>query len=209
MPHPVIESVPKQLLIDGKWVDAGSGATLDVHNPATGEVVCAVADAAPADGRLALEAAVAAQPAFAATTPLERHEMLMKAFQLLHERIDELALLMTTEMGKPLAESRGEIGYAAEFLRHFAGEALRIDGGYQAAPQGGARFLVAKQPVGPCLLITPWNFPMAMGTRKLGPAIAAGCTSVIKPASQTPLSMLALVEILQEAGVPDGWSTAW
>jgi succinate-semialdehyde dehydrogenase/glutarate-semialdehyde dehydrogenase len=204
MPNPVIESVPKQLLIGGAWVDASTGATLDVVNPATGETVCAVADASPEDGRRALDAAVAAQPAFAATTPLERHEILMRAFHLLHERIDDLALLMTIEMGKPLAESRGEIGYAAEFLRHFAGEALRVDGGYQVAPQGGARFLVAKQPVGPCLLITPWNFPMAMGTRKLGPAIAAGCTSVIKPASQTPLSMLALVDILQEAGVADG-----
>jgi succinate-semialdehyde dehydrogenase/glutarate-semialdehyde dehydrogenase len=130
--------------------------------------------------------------------------MLTRAFTLLHERIDDLALLMTLEMGKPVAEARGEIAYAAEFLRHFAGEATRISGGYQTAPAGGARFLIAKQPVGPCLLITPWNFPMAMGTRKLGPAIAAGCTSVVKPAHQTPLSMLALVEILREAGVPDG-----
>ena len=123
---------------------------------------------------------------------------------LLHERIDDLALLMTLEMGKPLAEARGEIAYAAEFFRHFAEEAVRIDGGYQTAPAGGSRFLVARQPVGPCLLITPWNFPMAMGTRKLGPAIAAGCTSVIKPAPQTPLSMLALMDILSEAGLPAG-----
>ena len=130
--------------------------------------------------------------------------MLTGAFELLHERIDDLALLMTLEMGKPLAEARGEIAYAAEFFRHFAGEAVRIDGGYQTAPAGGARFLIARQPVGPCLLITPWNFPMAMGTRKLGPAIAAGCTSVIKPAHQTPLSMLALMDILAEAGVPAG-----
>src|SRR5690625_2377645 len=107
---------------------------------------------------------------------------------------------MTLEMGKPLAESKGEIAYAAEFFRHSAGDALRISGGYQAAPAGGARFIIAKQPVGPSLLITPWNFPMAMGTRKLGPAIAAGCTSVIKPAAQTPLSMLALVDILREVG---------
>ncbi len=115
---------------------------------------------------------------------------------------------MTLEMGKPLAESRGEIAYAAEFFRHFAEEAVRIDGGYQTAPAGGSRFLVARQPVGPCLLITPWNFPMAMGTRKLGPAIAAGCTSVIKPAPQTPLSMLALMDILAEAGLPPVSSTA-
>ena len=130
--------------------------------------------------------------------------MLTGAFELMHERIDDLALLMTMEMGKPLAEARGEIAYAAEFFRHFAGEAVRIDGGYQTAPAGGSRFLVARQPVGPCLLITPWNFPMAMGTRKMGPAIAAGCTSVIKPAHQTPLSMLALMDILTEAGVPAG-----
>jgi succinate-semialdehyde dehydrogenase/glutarate-semialdehyde dehydrogenase len=163
-----------------------------------------VADATPQDGRAALDAAVAAQPGFAATSPRERADMLTRAFELLHERIDDLALLMTLEMGKPIAEARGEIAYAAEFFRHFAGEAVRIDGGYQIAPAGGARFLVARQPVGPCLLITPWNFPMAMGTRKLGPAIAAGCSSVIKPAHQTPLSMLALMDILTEAGVPAG-----
>src|SRR5699024_10771090 len=130
-----------------------------------------VADASPADGRRALDAAVAAQQDFAATTPRQRSDMLMRAFHLLHERIEELALLMTLEMGKPLADSRGEINYAAEFFRHFAEEATRINGGYQTAPGGGSRFLVAKQPVGPCILITPWNFPMAMGTRKIGPAI--------------------------------------
>lgn len=202
--HEVIERVPKQLFINGAWVDATAGATLDVHDPATGEVLCAVADANPADGRRALHAAVAAQADFAATTPRERSDMLMRAFHLLHERKEELALLMTLEMGKPLADARGEIVYAAEFFRHFAEEATRIDGNYQVAPTGGARFLVTRQPVGPCLLITPWNFPMAMGTRKLGPAIAAGCTSVIKPAAQTPLSMLALGGILAEAGVPAG-----
>ncbi|MGB5935749.1 MAG: NAD-dependent succinate-semialdehyde dehydrogenase, partial [Ornithinimicrobium sp.] len=175
-----------------------------VLNPATGQALCAVADASPADGRRALDAAVAAQADYAATTALERHDILMRAFELLLKRQDDLALLMTLEMGKPVAEAKGEIGYAAEFFRHFAGEALRIDGGYQSAPQGGARFLVTRQPVGPCLLITPWNFPMAMGTRKLGPALAAGCTSVLKPAHQTPLSMLALAQILKEAGVPDG-----
>ncbi|GGK72410.1 NAD-dependent succinate-semialdehyde dehydrogenase [Ornithinimicrobium pekingense] len=200
----VVSTVPSQLFVAGRWVDATGGATFEVVNPATGEVVREVADATPQDGRAALEAAVAAQPGFARTTPLERHEILMTAFGLLHERADDLALLMTTEMGKPLAEARGEISYAAEFLRHFAGEALRIDGGYQVAPQGGARMLVTRQPVGPCLLITPWNFPMAMGTRKIAPAIAAGCTSVIKPAHQTPLSMLAFVDILREAGLPDG-----
>ncbi len=200
----VVNDVPKQLLIAGRWVDAASGATFDVADPSTGEVLCGVADAGPEDGMAALRAAADAQRAFAATPPRARADMLMAAFRLLHERIDDLALLMTLEMGKPLAESRGEIAYAAEFFRHFAEEAVRINGGYQVAPAGGSRVLVARQPVGPCLLVTPWNFPMAMGTRKLGPAIAAGCTSVIKPAAQTPLSMLALAALLREAGVPDG-----
>ena len=200
----VIAAVPTQLHIGGRWVDAEGGATLSVVDPATGEELCTVADATPADGMAALDAAVAAQSSFAAMPPQARADILTRAFQLLHERIDDLALLMTLEMGKPVAEARGEITYAAEFLRHFAGEATRISGGYQTAPAGGARFLIARQPVGPSLLITPWNFPMAMGTRKIGPAIAAGCTSVIKPAQQTPLSMLALVDILREAGAPDG-----
>ena len=200
----VIESVEKRLFIGGEWVDAADGGTFEVIDPATGGALCAVADATPADGKAALESAVAAQSAFAATSPRNRADMLNGAFELMHERIDDLALLMTLEMGKPLAEARGEIAYAAEFFRHFAGEAERIDGGYQTAPAGGARFLVARQPVGPCVLITPWNFPMAMGSRKIGPAIAAGCTSVVKPAHQTPLSMLALMNILTEAGVPAG-----
>ncbi|WP_433167930.1 NAD-dependent succinate-semialdehyde dehydrogenase [Kribbella sp. CA-247076] len=200
----VVGAVEKRLYVGGRWVDASGGRTFDVLDPATGAKLCSVADASPADGRAALDAAVAAQPAFAKTSPRERADMLTAAYELLLERVDDLALLMTLEMGKPLAEARGEIAYAAEFFRHFAGEAVRIDGGYQTAPAGNARFLIAKQPVGPCLLITPWNFPMAMGTRKLGPAIAAGCTSVIKPAHQTPLSMLALMDILAEAGVPAG-----
>ena len=200
----VVSAAPRQLLIGGTWVDATGGATFDVLDPSTGEVLCAVADAGPDDGRRALDAAVRAQVGFAGSSPRERADILTRAFELLHERIDDLALLMTLEMGKPVAEAKGEIAYAAEFLRHFAAEALRIDGGYQTAPAGGARFLVTRQPVGPCLLITPWNFPMAMGTRKIGPAIAAGCTSVVKPAHQTPLSMLALGAILLEAGLPDG-----
>lgn len=202
--HTAIDAVDKRLFIDGKWVDATGHATFDVVDPATGETLCAVADGSRADGMAALQAAVAAQAEFAATPPRARADMLMAAFELLHARVDELALMMTQEMGKPLAEARGEIAYAAEFFRHFAEEATRIDGGYQTAPGGGARFLIARQPVGPCLLVTPWNFPMAMGTRKLGPAIAAGCTSVVKPAHQTPLSMLALMGILEEAGVPAG-----
>ncbi len=200
----VVQTVEKRLFIDGKWLDASDGRTFDVVDPATGKTLCSVAEASPADGRAALDAAVAAQPDFAAASPRDRADILTRSYELLHERIDDLALLMTLEMGKPLTEARGEIAYAAEFFRHFAEEAVRIDGGYQTAPAGGARFLVARQPVGPCLLITPWNFPMAMGTRKLGPAIAAGCTSVIKPAPQTPLSMLALMDILSEAGLPAG-----
>ena len=134
----------------------------------------------------------------------DRGEILWKAFEKLNERADELALLMTLEMGKPLAESKSEIVYAAEFFRWFSGEALRVEGYYKQAANGQGRVLVLKQPVGPSLMITPWNFPMAMGTRKVGPAIAAGCTVVIKPASQTPLSMLALGQILEECGLPGG-----
>ncbi len=200
----VVDRAPKQLFVRGRWVDASGGATFDVLDPSTGDVLCAVADATPQDGLQALEAAATAQPAFAGLSPQKRADILTRAFELIHERIDDLALLMTLEMGKPVAEAKGEISYAADFLRHFAGEAVRVSGGYQVAPSGGARFLVARQPVGPCLLITPWNFPLAMGTRKIGPAIAAGCTSVIKPAHQTPLSMLAFADILREAGVPDG-----
>jgi len=200
----VVDRAPKQLFVQGRWVDASGGATFDVLDPSTGDVLCAVADATPQDGLQALEAAATAQPAFAGLSPQERADILTRGFELIHERIDDLALLMTLEMGKPVAEAKGEIAYAADFLRHFAGEAVRVSGGYQVAPSGGARFLVARQPVGPCLLITPWNFPLAMGTRKIGPAIAAGCTSVIKPAHQTPLSMLAFADILREAGVPDG-----
>jgi succinate-semialdehyde dehydrogenase/glutarate-semialdehyde dehydrogenase len=161
----VVAHVPTGLLVTGEWVDAEGGETFEVVDPATGLVLASVADASPADGRRALEAAVAAQRSFAETSPCERADILTRAFELMHERLDDLALLMTLEMGKPLAEARGEVAYAAEFLRHFAGEALRTDGGYQTAPAGGATLLVIKQPAGPCLLITPWNFPMAMGTQ--------------------------------------------
>ncbi|WP_300343481.1 NAD-dependent succinate-semialdehyde dehydrogenase [Nesterenkonia sp.] len=200
----VIQDAPKQLFIDGQWRSARSGRTLEVVDPSTAEVVCTVADASEEDGWDALRAAQRAQREFAAVPPRRRAEMLMGAFELMHQRKDDLALLMTLEMGKPLTEAYGEVAYAAEFFRHFAEEATRISGNYQVAPAGNARFLVARQPVGPSLLITPWNFPLAMGTRKLGPAIAAGCTSVLKPASQTPLSMLALAQILHEAEVPAG-----
>jgi succinate-semialdehyde dehydrogenase/glutarate-semialdehyde dehydrogenase len=200
----VVGSVDKDLFIGGKWVSATGGKTFPVKDPSTGEVLCEVADASPADGVMALDAAVAAQADWAAVAPRERGEILSRAYALLIERRDELALLMTLEMGKPLAEAKGEITYAAEFFRWFAEEAVRIGGDYAVAPNGAGRFLVTRQPVGPTLLITPWNFPMAMGTRKIGPAIAAGCTMVIKPAAQTPLSMLALAAILVEAGLPEG-----
>ncbi|MCH8569853.1 NAD-dependent succinate-semialdehyde dehydrogenase [Nesterenkonia sp. AY15] len=200
----LIEAAPKRLYIGGEWVDAEGGVTLDVNDPSTGRLLCTVADASAQDGWNALKAAEAAQPGLAAMPPRERANILMRAFELMHERKDDLALLMTLEMGKPLSDSYGEVAYAAEFFRHFAEEATRISGSYQTAPAGGARFLVTKQPVGPAILITPWNFPLAMGTRKLGPAIAAGCTSVIKPAELTPLSMLALADILHEAGLPAG-----
>ena len=163
-----------------------------------------MADGTPDDAKAALDAAVETQKEWAETAPTERSEILWRAFEALNERADELALLMTLEMGKPVAESRAEIVYAAEFFRWFSGEALRIDGLWKEAGNRLSRVLVMKQPVGPSLMITPWNFPMAMGTRKVGPAIAAGCTVVMKPAQQTPLSMLALAQILEECGLPGG-----
>jgi succinate-semialdehyde dehydrogenase/glutarate-semialdehyde dehydrogenase len=200
----VVRDVPKQLFIGGGWRDAESGRTLSVDNPATGEELCRVADASPADGQRAVDAAVAAQAAWAATAPRLRSEILRRAYDLIIARTEDLALLMTLEMGKPLAEARAEVAYGAEFFRWFSEEAVRIDGGLMTAPDGKNRLLVSRQPVGPCLLITPWNFPLAMGTRKIGPAIAAGCTIVLKPAPQTPLTSLALAAILTEAGLPDG-----
>lgn len=197
-----IATVPTGLFIAGRW--RATTDTLAVLDPATGRILCQVADATPDDGLDALAAADAAQAEWARTPARERSDLLMRAYHALLDNTERLALIMTLEMGKPLTEARGEIAYAAEFFRWFAEEAVRLDGGYMPAPTGGSRFLVAKQPVGPSLLITPWNFPMAMGTRKIGPALAAGCTCVIKPAEQTPLSMLALAEILREAGVPDG-----
>jgi succinate-semialdehyde dehydrogenase/glutarate-semialdehyde dehydrogenase len=199
-----VERVPKDLLIGGAWRPPAEGRTFDVEDPSTGQALCAVADASPADGLAALDAAAKAQGSWAQHPPRERGEILRRAFELIMKRHDELALLMTLEMGKPLPEARTEVAYAAEFFRWFAEEAVRIDGGYGVAPNGQGRFLVMKQPVGPCLLITPWNFPMAMGTRKIGPAVAAGCTMVIKPAAETPLCMLALAQILTDAGLPDG-----
>ncbi len=200
----IVEQVPKQVCIGGHWRDAQSGATFKVEDPATGSVLCEVADAGVADGMAALEMAAATQPTWAEYPPRERGEILRRAYELLMHRQEDLAVLMTLEMGKPVAESKGEIAYAAEFFRWFSEEAVRIDGSYSVAPNGQSRLLVMRQPVGPSLLITPWNFPMAMGTRKIGPAIAAGCTMILKPAQQTPLSALALADILHEAGLPEG-----
>jgi len=198
----VLNAVPKGLLIGGKWIS--TEGSVDVEDPSTGEVIASVADAAPAHGIEALDAAVAASADWAATDPRERGEILRKAFELLIERSEDIALLMTLEMGKPLAEARGEVTYGAEFFRWFSEEAVRIAGRYSVAPSGGTRLLTMKQPVGPVFAITPWNFPLAMGTRKIGPALAAGCPVVIKPASQTPLTTLALAAVLIEAGLPDG-----
>ncbi len=199
-----LDAVPKQLFIDGAWRDGAEGKTVAVEDPATGATIAAVADGTPAD---ALDALAAADRAFAAwrtTAPRERSEILRRAFEAMTARADELALLMTLEMGKPVADSRAEVTYAAEFLRWYSEEAVRIDGRFTTHQAGGGRLLTMRQPVGPCVFITPWNFPLAMGTRKIGPAIAAGCTMVVKPAKLTPLSMLALAQILSEAGLPAG-----
>jgi succinate-semialdehyde dehydrogenase/glutarate-semialdehyde dehydrogenase len=200
----VVDKVEKKLYIGGEWRDASGGDTLEVLDPATEEPLCEIADGTPEDAMAALDVAVETQEEWAATPPNDRAGILWKAFEALTERADELALLMTLEMGKPVAESKAEIIYAADFFRWFSGEALRIDGNYKQFANGTSRVLVMKQPVGPSLMITPWNFPMAMGTRKVGPAIAAGCTIVMKPAQQTPLSMLALGQILEESGLPGG-----
>ncbi|MDX6673717.1 MAG: succinate-semialdehyde dehydrogenase / glutarate-semialdehyde dehydrogenase [Solirubrobacteraceae bacterium] len=200
----IVDTVKTQLFIGGEWRDATGSRTLEVEDPSTGETLTTVADATVDDAKAALGSAADHQAEWAATAPKERSEVLRRAYELMNERVEDLALLMTLEMGKPVAESRAEIAYAADFLNWFAGEALRIDGRYSVNDKGTGRVLVMKQPVGPCIFITPWNFPTAMGTRKIGPAIAAGCTMVVKPAKQTPLSMLALAEILDEAGLPGG-----
>ncbi len=200
----IIDEVPKGLYIGGQWRDAAEGKTLSVEDPSTGESLCEVADATPDDAMAALAAAHETQAEWAATPPNDRAEILNRAFESLTERADDLALLMTLEMGKTLVESRGEIAYAAEFFRWFSGEALRIDGQYKVAGNGASRVLVMRQPIGPSLMITPWNFPTAMGTRKIGPAVAAGCTMVMKPAQNTPLSMLMLAKLLEDAGLPGG-----
>ncbi|MBD8101825.1 NAD-dependent succinate-semialdehyde dehydrogenase [Plantibacter sp. CFBP 8775] len=200
----LLAKVPNGLFIGGVWRDAAEGATLDVSDPSTGDVIKTIADASVADGTAALDAAVAAQDEWAATAPRTRSNILRKAFDLLQERREEFALLMTLEMGKPLAEANGEVTYGGEFLRWFSEEAVRISGRYGSNPEGTGMMTVSQHPVGPCFLITPWNFPLAMATRKIAPALAAGCTVVVKPAELTPLTTLYFVKLLEDAGLPAG-----
>ena len=200
----LLAKVPNGLFIGGVWRDATEGATLDVSDPSTGDVIKTIANASVADGTAALDAAVAAQDEWAATAPRARSNILRKAFDLLQERREEFALLMTLEMGKPLAEANGEVTYGGEFLRWFSEEAVRISGRYGSNPEGTGMMTVSQHPVGPCFLITPWNFPLAMATRKIAPALAAGCTVVVKPAELTPLTTLYFVKLLEDAGLPAG-----
>ncbi len=200
----LLAQVPTGLFIGGEWVEAEGGRTLPVRDPATGEVLIEIADASPGDALRALDAAVAAQESWAATAPRRRSDILRGAFDLVREHADDLALLMTLEMGKPLAEARGEVTYGGEFLRWFSEEAVRISGRYGLNPEGTGRMVVSQRPVGPCLFVTPWNFPLAMATRKIAPALAAGCTVVIKPAELTPLTTLYFAKLLVEAGLPAG-----
>ena len=200
----LLAKVPSQLFIAGAWVDSSSGRAIEVRDPATGAVIKTIADASVADAASAMDAAADSSASWAATAPRVRGEILRRAFDLLQERADEFALLMTLEMGKPLAEARGEVTYGAEFLRWFSEEAVRITGRYGKNPEGTGRMIVTHMPVGPSFLITPWNFPLAMATRKLAPAIAAGCTAIIKPAELTPLTTLYLVKLLEEVGLPAG-----
>jgi succinate-semialdehyde dehydrogenase / glutarate-semialdehyde dehydrogenase len=200
----LLARVPSQLLLGGKWVDGTSDRTIDVSDPATGLVLKTIADASVADAKRAMDIAADTQESWAATAPRVRGEILRSAFDLLQERIDDFALLMTLEMGKPLAEARGEVGYGGEFLRWFSEEAVRIAGRYGSNPEGTGRMIITQVPVGPSYLITPWNFPLAMATRKIAPALAAGCTAIIKPAALTPLTTLYFAKLLQDAGLPDG-----
>ncbi len=200
----LLASVPTGLLINGEWRGAEAGKTVAVNDPATGDVLLEIADATVDDGVAAMDAAAEAFPSWAATPARERAEILRRAFDLLQERKEDVALLMTLEMGKPLAEARGEVGYGGEFLRWFSEVTAHTQGRYGANPEGTGRMIVSQHPVGPCYLITPWNFPLAMATRKIAPALAAGCTVVIKPATLTPLTTLFFAQILQDAGVPAG-----
>jgi succinate-semialdehyde dehydrogenase/glutarate-semialdehyde dehydrogenase len=200
----VLDLVPDQLLIGGVWKNSSDQKKFDVTDPATGKVLKTIADASYEDGQAAMAAAHDAQDGWAKTAPRVRAEILRAAFEKVTAMADDLATLMSMEMGKPFSEAKGEVAYGAEFLRWFSEEAPRIDGRYTTAPDGKNRLLVLKRPVGPALLITPWNFPLAMATRKIGPAIAAGCTSILKPAALTPLTSLLFAKVLIEVGVPAG-----
>ncbi len=197
-------SLQTDLFINGRWQQAANGATFAVENPATNEVIAHVADGSPEDAALAIEAAGRAQAAWGKSTPRERADILRRAYELVIANTDRLAAIMTAEMGKPLAEAKGEVAYGADMLRWFSEEAVRIGGDNASSVDGNTRILITKEPVGPSVLVTPWNFPLAMGARKIAPAVAAGCTMVFKPAELTPLTSLALVAIFKEAGLPDG-----
>jgi succinate-semialdehyde dehydrogenase / glutarate-semialdehyde dehydrogenase len=200
----IIESAKSQLFIGGQWVPATGGKVFDVFDPATEEAFIQVADASIEDGRRALDAAVAAQPEFAATTPRFRADILRRVAAILRRDMEENIRLLSMEAGKPLAEGRAEINSGIDFIEHFAEEAVRTEGNYQMNPVSGGRMIVVKQPIGTSILITPWNFPFSQAARKLAPAIAAGCTVVVKPAKETPLILLAFADAFQEAGLPDG-----
>ena len=202
--HAEAIGAPTQLMIAGRWADASDHQTFDVGDPATGEVIATVANASVEDGLAAVSAASAALPGWAATPPRQRAELLRRTFELMTERAEDLARLIVRENGKALPDARGEVAYAAEFFRWYAEEAVRAEGHVQTAPAGTNRILVLRQPIGVSILITPWNFPAAMATRKIGPALAAGCTVVLKPASDTPLTALAMGALLMEAGAPAG-----
>ena len=200
--HRLLSSVPTGLWIGGE--ERPGSSTFDVLNPATGEVLTSVANATATDAVAALDAACAVQQTWAHTPARERGEILRSVFEAIIERADDFATLMTCEMGKVFAESMGEVKYGAEFFRWFAEEAVRIHGRYTPSPAGTGRIVVTKQPVGPCYAITLWNFPLAMGTRKIGPALAAGCTMIVKPAQETPLTMMLLAKLIDDAGLPKG-----
>ncbi|MFW0786389.1 NAD-dependent succinate-semialdehyde dehydrogenase [Gordonia sp. CPCC 206044] len=200
----ILDATPTGLLIGGQWVTASDGKTFTVYDPSTEQSLIEVADASPGDGRRALEAAVAAQKAFAATTPQSRADILRGVAENLRERMETIARVLSMEAGKPLVESRAEINSGLDFIEHFAEEAVRTEGNYQVNPVSGGRMIVMKQPIGPSILITPWNFPFSQAARKLAPAIAAGCTIVVKPAAETPLVLLAFAQAFIDAGVPAG-----
>ena len=195
---------PSELFLGGDWRPSTDGRRITVFDPATGKPLGSVADGTVEDGLAAVDAAAAAQPGWAATAPRERGEVLRRAFELMTARREDLARLIVRENGKALADARGEVSYAAEFFRWYAEEAVRLTGSVQTAPSGANRILVLHQPIGVAVLVTPWNFPAAMATRKIGPALAAGCAVILKPASETPLTALAIGALLAEAGVPAG-----